>query len=131
MRRREADLGFSPSPCGRGAGGGGGGLAVAPSPQPPPAREGGKFNSPASELCEQPNMRADTVVEAALLELFVRTVDLVVIKPEAHQQAVDAQYCTQRGHHRDRTAAAHQYCFLAVFVGQHRLRRAYPRAFDI
>src|SRR5690348_4720181 len=80
IRRRGADV-DTPFPYGRGAGGGGGGGGRAAVPS--------SLNSPPSELGEQPNMRADSMVEAALLELLVRAVHLVVVKPEANQQAVD------------------------------------------
>ena len=36
-------------------------------------------------------MRANAVMKAPLLEFLVRTVHLVIVQPEAHQQTVNAE----------------------------------------
>src|SRR4051794_7415032 len=48
------------------------------------------------ELAQQADVRADAVMKAPQLEFFVRAVDLVVVEPEPHQQAVDAERAAER-----------------------------------
>ncbi len=49
----------------------------------------------ARELRQQSDMRADAMVEAALLELLVGAVHLIVVQAEAHQQGVEPENAVQ------------------------------------
>src|ERR1700712_2070050 len=68
------------------------------------------------------------MVEAAPLELLIRAVHLVIVQPEAEQQAVDAQQAAETGYHGDAAAAADQHRGAAVFLREHRPRRLHEAA---